>query len=57
VLFLAIGGGLVKNATADIRRRGQSVRHTVDTVKDTGNWARQEVRQVKEEITKEEITM
>jgi len=52
VVFLAIGMGLVKSATADIKRRGQSVRNTVDTVKDTGTWAKEEARQVKQEITK-----
>ncbi|HEY2896836.1 MAG TPA: phage holin family protein [Gemmatimonadaceae bacterium] len=51
VLFLAIGMGLVKNATTDMKRRGQSVKHTVDTVKDTGSWARDEARKVKQEIT------
>jgi hypothetical protein len=51
VLFLAIGMGLVKNATADMKRRGQSVKHTVDTVKDTGSWVKDEARQVKQEIT------
>jgi len=52
VVFLAIGMGLVKSATADIKRRCQSVRNTVDTVKDTGTWAKEEARQVKQEITK-----
>jgi Putative Actinobacterial Holin-X, holin superfamily III len=52
VVFLAIGMGLVKSATADIKRRGQSVKNTVDTVKDTGTWAKEEARQVKQEITK-----
>jgi hypothetical protein len=51
VLFLAIGMGLVKNATADIKRRGQLMKNTVDTVKDTGKWAKDEARQVKQEIT------
>jgi len=51
VLFFAIGMGLVKNATADMKRRGQSMKHTVDTVKDTGSWAKDEARQVKQEIT------
>lgn len=51
VLFLAIGMGLVKSATSDLKRRGQSVKHTVDTVKDTGAWAKEEARQVKQEIT------
>jgi hypothetical protein len=51
VLFLAIGMGLVKSATADMKRRGQSVKHTVDTLKDTGTWAKEEARQVKQEIT------
>ena len=41
VLFLAIGMGLVKSATSDLKRRGQSVKHTVDTVKDTGAWAKE----------------
>ncbi|MEP7066943.1 MAG: phage holin family protein [Gemmatimonadota bacterium] len=51
VVFLAIGAMMVKNATADIKRRGQSVKHTVDVVKDTGAWAKQEARQVKQELT------
>ena len=51
VLFLAIGMGLVKNATGDMKRRGQSIKHTADTVKDTGAWAKEEARQVKQEIT------
>ena len=51
VLFLAMGMGLVKNAKTDMKRRGQSVKHTVDTVKDTGSWAKDEARQVKQEIT------
>ena len=51
VLFLAIGMGLVKNATADIKRRGQLMKNTMDTVKDTGKWAKDEARQVKQEIT------
>jgi len=51
VLFLAIGMGLVKNATGDMKRRGQSIKHTTDTIKDTGTWAKEEARQVKQEIT------
>ncbi len=51
VLFFAIGMGLVKSATADIKRRGQSVKHTTDTLKDTATWAKQEAQQVKQEIT------
>jgi hypothetical protein len=51
VLFLAIGGGLVKSAISDIKRRGQELKNAVDTVKDTGNWAKQEARQVKQELT------
>ena len=51
VLFFAIGAGLVKNAIADVKRRGQSVRQTVETVKDTGSWAKEEARQVKQELT------
>lgn len=51
VLFLAIGMALVKSATADMKRRGQSIKHTVDTVKDTGAWAKDEARQVKQELT------
>ena len=51
VLFFAIGMGLVKSATSDMKRRGQSVKHTVDTLKDTGSWAKEEARQVKQEIT------
>lgn len=52
VVFLSIGMALVKSATGDIKRRGQSVRNTMDTVKDTGTWAKEEARQVKQEITK-----
>jgi hypothetical protein len=52
VVLLAIGMGLVKSATTDMKRRGQSVKNTVDTVKDTGTWAKEEARQVKQEITK-----
>lgn len=51
VVFLAIGMGLVKSATGDMKRRGQSIKHTADTVKDTGTWAKEEARQVKQEIT------
>jgi hypothetical protein len=51
VLFFAIGYGMVKSAISDISRRGQSVKHTVDTVKDTGSWAKEEARQVKQELT------
>jgi uncharacterized membrane protein YqjE len=51
VLFLAIGAVLVKNAVADVKRRGQAVKHSAETLKDTGNWAKQELRQVKQEIT------
>ncbi len=51
VLFFGIGMGLVKSAASDLKRRGQSVKHTVDTVKDTGTWAKEEARQVKQEIT------
>jgi hypothetical protein len=51
VLFLAIGMGLVKNATADMKRRGQSMKHSVETLKDTGSWVKEEARQVKQEIT------
>jgi len=51
VIFLAIGMGLVKSATGDMKRRGQSIKHTTDTIKDTGTWAKEEARQVKQEIT------
>jgi hypothetical protein len=51
VVFLAIGMGLVKNATGDMKRRGHSIKHTADTLKDTGTWAKEEARQVKQEIT------
>jgi hypothetical protein len=51
VLFLAIGAGLVKNAVADIKRRGLAAKHSAETLKDTANWAKQEARQVKQELT------
>jgi hypothetical protein len=51
VLFFAIGMGLIKSATADFKRRGQSMKHTAETVKDTATLAKQEARQVKQEIT------
>ena len=51
VLFLAIGAGLIKNAVADMKRRSQAVTHSVETLKDTASWAKQEARQVKQEIT------
>jgi hypothetical protein len=51
VIFLAIGMGLVKSATGDMKRRGQSIKHTTDTIKDTGTWAKEEARQVKQEIS------
>jgi hypothetical protein len=51
VLFLAIGGGLLKSAVDHIKHRGQSVKHSVETLKDTANWAKQETRQVKQELT------
>jgi hypothetical protein len=51
VLFLAIGMGLVKNATADMKRRGQSMKHSVETLKDTGSWVKEEARRVKQETT------
>jgi hypothetical protein len=52
VLFFAIGGGLVRNATAEIKRRAQEVRHTVESLKDTGSWAKEEAQQVKQELTR-----
>jgi hypothetical protein len=51
VVFFAIGMGLVKSATADIKRRGQAMKQSAETVKDTAAWAKQEARQVKQEIT------
>jgi hypothetical protein len=51
VVFLAIGGGLLRNAVARIKSRGQAVKHSVETLKDTANWAKQEARHVKQEIT------
>jgi Putative Actinobacterial Holin-X, holin superfamily III len=51
VLFLAIGAGLVKNAVADIKRRGLAAKHSAEILKDTANWAKQEARQVKQELT------
>jgi hypothetical protein len=51
VVFLAIGAGLLKSAISHIKNRGQAVKHSVETLKDTANWAKQEARQVKQEIT------
>jgi Putative Actinobacterial Holin-X, holin superfamily III len=51
VLFLAIGGGLVKSAIADFKRRSLEMKQAVETLKDTGKWAKQEVQQVKQELT------
>jgi hypothetical protein len=51
VVFLAVGGVLVKSAVDNIKRRGQSVTHSVETLKDTANWAKQEAQQVKQELT------
>lgn len=51
VVFLAIGAGLVKNAVADMKRRGLAAKHSVEALKDTANWAKQEARQVKQELT------
>ncbi len=52
VVYLAIGGFLVRNAVADIKRRGITPRQTAATLRDDATWAKQEAREFKREITR-----
>lgn len=51
VVFLGIGVVLARNAIADVKRHGLAPKETVGTLKEDAAWAKQEVRQVKRELT------
>jgi uncharacterized membrane protein YqjE len=52
VVMLAIGGLLVRSAVNDVKRRGLAPTQTVDTLREDAEWAKQEARQVKKELTR-----
>lgn len=51
VVFLGIGGLLAKNAVDDVKRRGLKPEQTIDSLREDAQWAKQEVRAVKRELT------
>jgi len=52
VVFLAIGAMLIRNALADVKRRGTMPTATIATVRDDAQWAKREAQEFKREVTK-----
>jgi hypothetical protein len=50
VLFLAIGGFLVKRAMADIKERGLTPDETMETVREDAAWAKREMRELRQNV-------
>jgi uncharacterized membrane protein YqjE len=50
VLFLAIGGGMVKSAVGDMRKRSLAPGNTTATLKADSRWAKREVQELKRTI-------
>jgi uncharacterized membrane protein YqjE len=51
VALLAIGGLLVRSAVADVKRRGVMPAQTMESLREDAQWAKDEARQVKRELT------
>ncbi len=51
-LMVGIGGFMAKNAIDDIKRRGIKPQQTVQTLREDAEWAKQESREFKRELTK-----
>ena len=51
VALLGVGGLLVRSAVADVKRRGVMPAQTVATLREDAQWAKDEARQVKRELT------
>jgi uncharacterized membrane protein YqjE len=49
--LLAVGGVLARNAVADVKRRAVP-EHTLGSLREDAAWAKQEVREVKRELTR-----
>lgn len=52
VLFLAVGGIMARNAMSDVKRRGLTPQQTMSTLREDTAWAKEEVREVKRELTR-----
>jgi uncharacterized membrane protein YqjE len=57
VLFLAIGSFLARNAIADIKRRGLTPKATVETVREDTEWAKREMRELKQNMSRDHGTL
>lgn len=51
VVFCGIGGVLARNAVDDVKRRGLKPEQTLDSLREDAQWAKQEARAVKRELT------
>jgi uncharacterized membrane protein YqjE len=51
VLFLAVGGMMVKGALGDMKKRSVAPTNTLATVKEDTRWAQKEVRELKRSVT------
>ena len=52
VVLLAIGGFLARNAVNDVKQRGIMPTATLETLREDARWAKEEARQVKQELTR-----
>lgn len=57
VLFLGIGGFLARDAIADIKRRGLTPKATVETVREDTEWAKREMRELKQNMSRDHGTL
>jgi len=51
-VFLAVGGLLVRNAIADVKRRGLTPAATIASARDDAQWVTREAKEFKREVTK-----
>lgn len=52
VVFLGTGAVLARNAVADIKRRGLKPEQTLDSLREDARWAKRELADVKQELTR-----
>ena len=52
VVLLGVGGYLVRNAVADMKRHSLAPRETMETLRDDASWVKQEGRELKRELTR-----
>lgn len=52
LVFAAVGALLARNAVADVKRRGLKPERTIESLQETTAWAKRELADVKQELTR-----